>query len=137
MWIGKSQHYAATFPARLAQNVSAAANGARAQGADDDAVLGAAASAIESLRSDALLYAEPPWGAGNNAYGATLHASGVLVDWEIEAGACDVCADMPAGNPYELSALPMWPGDPHPNCRCHITPDDTTWQSIFGDAAGE
>ena|GEM_PF-2920577 len=143
IWLGKTRRYAAQFPARIASEVSKAAYDAERQAnadglSDDDrvdAVVNAAADKIEALRSDALLYAEPPWGAGNHGYGAALDAVGVLIDWDIEPEACPECAVMPEGNPYTLAALPMWPGDPHPNCRCHITPDDQTWESIFGDAA--
>ncbi len=138
VWIGKTRKYANDFPARLAQNVSTAAfNAQTADGSSDDSVLSAAGDAIEAMRSDALLYSEPPYGTGNHAYGQTLQSSDVLMDWEIEPEACDICAPMPEGNPYELASLPMWPGDPHPNCRCSITPDDETWQSIFGAAAGD
>ncbi|MGH8164375.1 MAG: hypothetical protein ACREP1_08590, partial [Rhodanobacteraceae bacterium] len=84
---------------------------------------------------DAVLYAEPPWGAGNNAYGATLESAGVLLDWEIEPDACPQCEDLHDGNPYTMAALPCWPGDTHPNCRCFVTPDDTTWEERFGQAA--
>lgn len=145
IWLSKTRKYSSKFPDRVAQEVSAAGYDAEQDGTaqglagDDlvDHVMAALDDKLEALRSNALLYSEPPWGAGNNGYAAALDSSGVMVDWVIEPDACDICEPIPDGNPYTQETLPMWPGDPHPNCRCHITPDDETWQSIFGDAAGD
>lgn len=143
IWIGKVRKYAREFPGRMATDISQAAYDAEreanaAELSDDERiakVLAAVDDAAETFRADARTYAEPAWGAGNQGYGQALESSGVLVDWVTEPGACDECTAIPEGNPYTLAALPMWPGDPHPNCRCHVTPDEESWQNIFGDAA--
>jgi hypothetical protein len=143
IWVGKVRKYARQFPGRMADEVSAAAyeaeSEARARGMTDseriDFVLSAIDAKAEAFRSDALLYSEPAWGAGNQGYGQTLSQNDVLMDWETEAGACDECESLEDGNPYTMAALPCWPGDTHPNCRCRVTPDDESWQQIFGDAA--
>lgn len=143
IWSGKARKYAKQFPARAADRISQAAADAEAEAAGSDlsveeknaAVLSAVDAAIEASRYEASLYAEPPWSGGNQGYGDTLGASGVMLDWVADLNACDICAPIEKGNPYTLDAMPMWPGDPHPNCRCYVTPDDVSWEAIFGEAA--
>jgi hypothetical protein len=143
IWVGKIRKYAREFPQRMADEISQTAYAAEAEAnaaemtAEDRFVhvITAIGAKAEAFRSDAQLYSEPPWGAGNQGYGEALDAAGVLMDWVTEDEPCDLCADLQDGNPYTLESLPMWPGDPHPNCRCHVTPDDASWGQIFGDAA--
>jgi hypothetical protein len=143
IWIGKVRKYQREFPGKMGDEIAAAASeaesAARDQGLTEAAVtatiLDAIEAKIEAFRYDASLYAEPSWSAGNQGYGETLDASDVTLDWICEADACPICAPLPDGNPYTTAALPMWPGDPHPNCRCYVTPSDESWTAIFGEAA--
>lgn len=143
IWIGKVRKYQRQFPGRMGDEIAAAASeaeqAARDQGLEEAAVAATILDAIEAkaeaFRAEALLYAEPVWSAGNQGYGETLDASDVSLDWVCEPDACPICSPLPDGNPYSVDALPMWPGDPHPNCRCYVTPDDASWTAIFGDAA--
>lgn len=143
IWVGKVRKYAREFPGRMADAISQAAYAAeqeaRERGMTDEErvsfVLSAIDAQAEAFRSDALLYSEPAWGAGNQGYGQTLGQNDVLMDWDTEGDPCDECADLESGNPYTMQSLPCWPGDTHPNCRCKVTPDDESWRNIFGDAA--
>lgn len=143
IWVGKVKKYAKKFPDRMAAEISQTAYDAEreanaAEMSDEDRmahVIAAIDAKAETFRSEAQLYSEPPWGAGNQAYGTALDAADVLMDWVTVDDPCDICSDIEDGNPYTLESLPMWPGDTHPNCRCHVTPDDASWQQIFGDAA--
>lgn len=61
-------------------------------------------------------------------------------NWLTAAGACDVCVDNEAGNPYDMGDGPDFPE--HPNCRCTSTPvieglDDTAAPDDSGDEAGD
>ncbi len=143
IWVGKVRKYARQFPERMADEISQTAYDAEREANAEDMsateriehVVAAIDAKAEAFRSDAQLYSEPAWGAGNQGYGTALEAADVMMDWVTEGDPCDICADLEDGNPYTLQSLPMWPGDTHPNCRCHVTPDDASWDSIFGDVA--
>jgi hypothetical protein len=143
IWEARQRKYAREFPARYADRVEQAAHDAQAeaagQGLEDaakaDLIMAAVDAAVEASRAEALTYSDPAWGAGQQGYGDALGSADVDLDWVCDGDPCPICAPLPDGNPYTINALPMWPGDTHPNCRCYVTPDDASWQAIFGDAA--
>lgn len=61
----------------------------------------------------------------------TYRMNGIqYVIWVTEPGACDKCVGIAESGPYAIGDVPSIPDDSHPNCRCHITPYDTSKQYL-------
>ena len=137
VWVGHVRKYAKQVPGRISEALAEAAN-SPAEPSDVDAVLARIDAKLESLRSSITRYAEPPWGAGNQGYGAGLEESGVMLVWELGdpvTDHCDDCPDLAANSPYERGAIPTWPklGDTQcmDRCYCSIVADPETWNAAF------
>ena len=81
-------------------------------------------------------YSQPPWDAGQEAYGQALDDNEVLLDWVLDDGAdhCEECPDVADGGPYTADELDVWPGDLEcqDNCRCSIQAEESSWNAFIG-----
>lgn len=140
VWVGHVRAYADEVPDRLAGELADEANAAQAEeGSSVESVLARIDRKLEGLRSSVTRYADPPWGAGWNGYGAQLQQNNILMAWVLEDGAdhCDACPSLAAGGPYEH--LPTWPGygdtPCRDKCKCKVTADQESWSAALGEAA--
>lgn len=141
VWIGHVRKYANAVPGRIAQDLADTANDAYA-GADPndvaDTIIAALRAKVEALRSSITRYERPTWGTGQQGYGDSLSANGVLLVWELGADEdhCEDCIGLADGSPYERGAVPTWPGAGdtacRDNCYCSIVADEDTFQSAYG-----
>lgn len=46
------------------------------------------------------------------------------VNWVDSPGACEICAELAAGGPYDVASAPSIDEDSHPNCRCTLVAVD-------------
>lgn len=139
IWVARVRKYGDQVPGRVAQHLAEAATSGNDQSAD--AIAARIDAKLNALRSSITRYAEPPWGAGQQAYGEQLAANDVLLVWELgdDEDHCADCLQLAAGSPYEKGDVPAWPGDGNSVCldRCHcsIVADEQTWAEAFGQAA--
>jgi hypothetical protein len=133
VWIGHARKYAKLVPDRVASALTDVANDP--ESADD--IAARIDAKLEALRSSITRYAEPPWGTGNQAYGAALSANDVLMVWALGADEdhCDDCLGLADGSPYAKGQIPTWPkaGDTQcfDNCYCQIEADEDSWDDVF------
>jgi hypothetical protein len=136
VWVGHVRKYAAEVPDRMAERLAEVTTQAEQELESVPDILDRVAEQLDNLRYSVTRYAEPVWGAGQNAYGVSLDISGVKLQWTL--GDADNCADCPAladQGPYDQTDIPTWPkmGDTacRDNCYCTITADATTWAEAF------
>lgn len=138
VWIGHARKYANLVPGRLAKQLAETATEAESDGLTADQIAARIDAKIEAQRYSITRYAEPTWGAGNQAYGDALSANDVLLVWQLGADEdhCDDCLGLADGSPYPKGALTTWPklGDTQcfDKCYCAIVADDDSWNQAFG-----
>lgn len=131
VWVGHVRQYAKDVPGRIADELASTLT------EEDDGVQSVAEvltsfnAKLEALRSSITRYAEPPWGAGNNGYGAQLEDRNILMDWVLDSDdPCTDCVGLAGGSPYEH--LPTWPkmGDTVclDRCYCSVQADAQSWE---------
>jgi hypothetical protein len=135
-----ARSYAHKLPGRISEDMGSFVRDMSDSVADQtvDGLTAAIDAKLDSILSDVTRYAEPPWGAGQEAYGSQLDDNGVLLDWETESGdPCDDCLDLEGGSPYSADDIPTWPaeGDTEclDNCKCHIAAEEDSWNAAFGE----
>jgi hypothetical protein len=133
IWLNHIKPYAAQVPTRIADQLAQTLTDVDDGERDIQDVLDAFDQKLEALRSSVTRYAEPPWGAGHQGYGAQLEDRNILMIWVLDDGA-EHCADCPAladGSPYEH--LPTWPGYGDTQCvdrcKCQVQADPASWDA--------
>jgi hypothetical protein len=132
--VGHVRQYAEQVPERIQQRLSDVLD--ELQGSPDklDAQL-------DAFRSSATRYADPLWSAGQQAYGESLDASDVLMEWVAinDDATCDDCAELDEGSPYTADDLPTWPaaGDTQclDRCRCYVTAEADSFNAAMQQEA--
>lgn len=141
VWIGHSRKYANLVPGRIASEISDAANEAEQHEETADEIVERINQKLEALRSSVNRYGEPPYGAGNQAYGEALDANSVLIVWQLgeDEDHCGDCLGLADGSPYAKGDVPTWPkaGDTicFDRCYCSIVADEDSWNAVFAPDA--
>jgi hypothetical protein len=139
-WVNHVSHYAKNVEKKTAGDIADWLHEhAPDETADDvQALLDAFDAKLEAIRGTITRYAEPPWGAGHNGYGAELEDRAIKMIWVLDESAdhCGDCLDLSRNSPYDH--LPTWPGmgdtDCLDHCKCFVEADPESWAaSIAGD----
>lgn len=138
VWIGHARKYANLVPGRLAKQLAETAQEADDDGLSADDIAARIDAKIEAQRNAIVRYAEPMYGAGNQAYGDALSANDVELVWQLgeDEDHCTDCLGLADGSPYPKGTLTTWPklGDTScfDNCYCAIVADTDSWNQVFG-----
>lgn len=133
VWINHVRKYATDVPDRIADELAGTLTVEDDGEATVQDVLDAFDRKLESLRSSITRYADPPWGAGHQGYGAQLESRNILMIWVLDDGAahCDDCPALADGGPYEH--LPTYPGYGDTQCldkcKCAVQADPESWDA--------
>lgn len=142
IWVARVAKYAKQVPDRVAQQLADTASEADTADSSAQDVLDRINGKLDALRSSITRYAEPPWGAGQQGYGAQLEANDVLLEWQLDPDVddhCDDCIYLADHSPYAKGEIPSWPGAGDTvcldRCHCQVTAEADSWAQAFGEAA--
>jgi len=136
---GHVRKYAEQVPARIAARLA----DVLAELRDDPSFTEKLDGQLEAFRSAATRYAEPTWGAGQQAYGASLGVNDITLDWVTDPSVenCEDCIALEAGGPYSADDIPTWPkqGDTAclDRCYCVVQANQESWDAAFYGDDGE
>lgn len=137
IWVDEKKKYAENVPGRIAEQLANAANDADKPGASVQDILDRLDLKLEAQRRSVTRYAQPPWGAGWNGYGAQLEQRNIKMEWDVESdNPCPDCISLNEGGPYEH--LPTWPGMGSTYCldacQCEVAADPESWDEAMGES---